>query len=77
LAGEGFVAHSPDRSEMLAELIRVVREAETPSFAAAWRFISNQKATVDTLTSSRAISSLVNRTSPVPFKNPGFKPATP
>jgi Fe-S-cluster containining protein len=76
LAGEGFVVHSPDRSEMLAELTRVVRHPEAHYSTAAWQLISNQTATVDSLASLGAMISLVNRASPLPFEYLGFKPAT-
>jgi hypothetical protein len=70
------VVHSPDRSEMLAELTRVLRHPETHYSTAAWQLISNQTATVDSLTSLGAMISLVNRASPLPFEYLGFKPAT-
>jgi len=76
LAGEGFVVHSPERSEMLAELTRVVRHPEAHYSTAAWQLISNQTATVDSLASLGAMISLVNRASSLPFEYLGFKPAT-
>jgi Fe-S-cluster containining protein len=76
LAGEGFVVHSPDRREMLVELVRVVEHPEPQPSATRWQFMSNQTATVDALTAMGAVISLVNRAIPRPFEYLGFKPAT-
>lgn len=76
MAGEGFVVYSPDRRDMLAELIRVAKHPESHSSAAVWRFISNQTKTVAALNSLGAMSLLVNSADALPFEYLGFKPAT-
>ena len=54
LANEGFAIHSPDRDRLLAALNAVRDAASTPqphTVAAPWSFVSNRRATLDTLTS--------------------------
>jgi hypothetical protein len=59
LANEGFVVHAPQRDVLLEELVRLKREPDRGKDAGAWRFVSNQPATVDSLTRMGAICHLV------------------
>jgi Fe-S-cluster containining protein len=54
LANEGFVIHAFERQDVLAALERVKRDDEHIPHAPTWRFISNRRATVDTLASIEA-----------------------
>lgn len=75
MAAEGFVVHSPGRSEMLAALSRSLEHPDA-SPPGIWRFISNQAATVDALGSLGASCTLVSAAGRLPFEYLGFKPAT-
>jgi Fe-S-cluster containining protein len=85
LSNEGFVVYSPRREDLQAALQRAsaamsvtaVPVASTVSAAPApdWRFVSNRRATVDTLVSVGALGSCVDTDSPMPFEYLGFFPA--
>lgn len=85
LANEGFVVHSPSREVLLAALRRAsdagsgsggVAEADSPSdVATGWRFVSNRRATVDTLVSVGALGEGVDSGSESTFEYLGFFPA--
>jgi Fe-S-cluster containining protein len=76
MANEGFVVYSPGRAQLLAELMRLADHLDSATPPAAWRFISNQAATVDALVSLGAIGTLVRQTDVVPFEYLGFKAAS-
>jgi Fe-S-cluster containining protein len=85
LANEGFVVHSPSRGALLAALQQasdaasgsgVAAVAELPSAAApGWRFVSNRRATVETLVSVGALGEGVDAGSESTFEYLGFFPA--
>jgi hypothetical protein len=75
MAGEGFVVYSRHRGEMLAALTRPGGDAEPTAPPSAWRFISNQAATVAALVSLGAVGTLVGTADVLPFEYLGFKPA--
>jgi Fe-S-cluster containining protein len=85
LANEGFVIYSPDRSVLLGELqsalhnsalrdstLQDSNEGRTP-----WRYVSNQRLSVDALSSLGATALLANGQDKLPFEYMGFKPAAP
>jgi Fe-S-cluster containining protein len=78
LSNEGFVVHSPSREKLLAAL-REVSAAGSRDAAAeampAWRFVSNRRATVDTLASVGALGELAAVDGEVAFAYLGFFPA--
>jgi Fe-S-cluster containining protein len=74
MANEGYVVHSPDQGVLLNELIQANTEPDRLMFPTNWRFISNQRSTVDTLASVGAFSSLVAGTHELPFEYLGFQP---
>jgi hypothetical protein len=50
VANEGFVIVTPERERLLAALIDVQNDASAPgAIERAWTFVSNRRATVDTL----------------------------
>jgi len=90
LANEGFVVHTPKREALIAALERVgaelggLRAAEGVDGDAAgsesdvlpsWRFVSNRRATVNTLESVGALSAWVDADRPEAFEYLGFFPA--
>uniref|UniRef100_S0DG68 Fe-S oxidoreductase n=1 Tax=termite gut metagenome TaxID=433724 RepID=S0DG68_9ZZZZ len=85
LANEGFVVHTPKREVLLAALervgaegVRVAEDAESESRGLpVWRFVSNRRATVNTLESVGALSGWVDAGRPEAFEYLGFFPATP
>jgi Fe-S-cluster containining protein len=54
LANEGFLIYSFARDTILSALERLTSSAEVPSQTGAWEFVSNRRATVDTLVSIEA-----------------------
>ncbi|MFB9125368.1 YkgJ family cysteine cluster protein [Paraburkholderia dipogonis] len=72
VSNEGFVAHSPDRFDLLAALHRASDERGMPELPQTWRFISNRRPTVDALVSVGAVASLVNADSSVGFAYLGY-----
>jgi Fe-S-cluster containining protein len=90
LANEGFVVHTPKREALLAALERVGAQADglgvaqgVEAIAAesesgalpSWRFVSNRRATVNTLESVGALSAWVDADRPEAFEYLGFFPA--
>lgn len=86
LANEGFVVHSPVREVLLAALRKVSAEGvmdasldasdvQSSAQAPAWRFVSNRRATVDTLVSVGALGDFVDAAGEAAFEYLGFFPA--
>jgi Fe-S-cluster containining protein len=85
LANEGFVVHSPQRAVLLAALEQASAAAAVTGGAAlkaptsedlpVWRFVSNRRATVDTLESVGALGAWVDPAGETPFQYLGFYPA--
>lgn len=72
VSNEGFVAHSPDRFDLLAALHDASDERDAASLPPGWRFVSNRKTTVDALESVGAIGSLVDVNNTAGFEYLGF-----
>lgn len=72
LSNEGFVAHSPDRIDLLAALNQASDGRSMTMQSPTWRFVSNRKTTVDALMSVGAVASLVNANSSAGFDYLGF-----
>lgn len=74
LSNEGFVAHTPDQKALLAALREVAADSDfsAPSTPSSWQFVSNRRATVDTLVSVGARSTLVDRTGASAVEYLGF-----
>ena len=72
ISNEGFVAHSPDRFDLLAALHRARDERGMTMRSPMWSFVSNRRTTVDALMSIGAVASLVNANSTAGFEYLGF-----
>ncbi|MGF6768265.1 Fe-S-cluster containining protein [Paraburkholderia sp. GAS199] len=76
VSNEGFVAHSPDRLDLLTALDQASSEPDLPVQSPDWYFVSNRRATVDVLASVGALSALVDATSTPAFEYLGFSTAS-
>jgi len=73
VSNEGFVAHSPDRADLLAALHQASDERGMAALSSpAWCFVSNRRTTVDALVSVGAVASLVNANSAAGLEYLGF-----
>ncbi|TDN61925.1 YkgJ family cysteine cluster protein [Paraburkholderia sp. BL10I2N1] len=72
VSNEGFVAHSPDRVNLLAALRQASNEPAVPTLSPTWRFVSKRRTTVDVLVSVGALSSLVHASSIPAFEYLGL-----
>jgi len=72
VSNEGFVAHSPDRPELLAALRQASSEPAVPALSPTWCFLSKRRATVDVLVSVGALSALVDDDSSSGFQYLGL-----
>lgn len=72
VSNEGFVAHSPDRFNLLAALQQASDERGMAELPQTWRFISNRRPTVDALVSVGAVASLVNADRSADFEYLGY-----
>lgn len=68
VSNEGFVAHSPDRIDLLGALRQASDEPAAPTVSSTWRFVSNRRTTVDALVSVGALSSLVDANTTAAFE---------
>jgi Fe-S-cluster containining protein len=79
LVDEGFVLYSPDRATLLGALVRAVEgpldQASEQSGGPSFHFISNQPATVASLTMRGAAGSLVHQGDQAPYEYLGFRSA--
>jgi Fe-S-cluster containining protein len=76
MANEGYVVHSPDRAVLLSALVQANNQRDPLTPRTGWRFISNQRSTVDTLASVGALTSLVGERQDLPFQYLGFRAAS-
>jgi hypothetical protein len=72
VSNEGFVAHSPDRSDLLAALNQASDARDMTMQSPTWRFVSNRRTTVDALMSVGAVASLDNANGATGFEYLGF-----
>jgi Fe-S-cluster containining protein len=82
LSNEGFVVYSPGREDLAAALERACALLDDAAVngtvdapMSGWRFVSNRKATVDTLLSVGALGAHVTSDDAMPFEYLGFFPA--
>lgn len=85
LSNEGFVVYSPSREDLVMALERACELPERSDDAAdkgaadvplpEWRFVSNRRATVDTLVSVGALGVCVTSDDAMPFEYLGFFPS--
>jgi hypothetical protein len=72
VSNEGFVAHSPDRFDLLAALHQASDERSIATLSPTWRLASNRRTTVDALVSVGAVACLVDANSTADFEYLGF-----
>jgi len=72
VSNEGFVAHSPDRVELLAALRQASSGPTVPALQPTWRFVSQRRNTVDVLESVGALGTLVDANSTFGFQYLGL-----
>lgn len=68
VSNEGFVAHSPDRIDLMAALRQASSGPAVPALSPTWCFVSKRRTTVDVLVSVGALSSLIDANSTPAFE---------
>ena len=76
LTGEGFVIHSPDRADLLVQLLKLQAEGSSLSAPTDWRIVSDQEATRADLSTKGAASALASTGQLESFEYLGFLPSS-